>query len=461
MNERGGYTVHLEGRPTREVEVLPEPDALDIPLWSRRFRFTEVTVQEGQRVQPGDCLAKDPKNYSVPLLAPRGGVVRLKAKPEHVVIEQVVRQAEEEFHPDERALHVPRNLGRAGIKRYKLLALGAWQFFQDAHTERLPDPFSVPRTVLVSTVHYEPFVARGDVMLHKRLLNFTRGLEHLQSLLEYQPIYLVLPNVRSEFARKVRETLRGYAWVNLTDVPRRYGLEDYCVLARRLGLKYEKNNPVWAVGVDGVLAVDRALTMSKPATVRLISLGGPMVRQPRHLRAVSGYPLEKLMRGRLVDGEVRIIDGGVFTGSAWDSKQMGLNCECTGLTVLPRPAAREFLGFMRPGFGRRSHSRCFLSVVRGPFPERLTTALRGERRACVACGFCEEVCPAGLMPHLIHKALYQDALEEAERLGVEMCVACGLCSFVCPSKIELRGEFIEAVDRIESELRAEAQENAV
>ena len=78
-----------------------------------------------------------------------------------------------------------------------------------------------------------------------------------------------------------------------------------------------------------------------------------------------------------------------------------------------------------------------MSLVRRKFRENITTDLRGEQRPCVACGFCEEVCPAGIMPHFIHKLLYQNELEEVEKHRIDLCVGCGLCSFVCPSKLEL------------------------
>ena len=59
------------------------------------------------------------------------------------------------------------------------------------------------------------------------------------------------------------------------------------------------------------------------------------------------------------------------------------------------------------------------------------------------------------MPHLIHKYLYQDAIEDAERARIDLCVECGLCSYVCPGKIELREQFIEAKETIRQELHAE------
>jgi len=451
---RGGYRVLLDGRPSGRVETLPEPEELILPLRSRRFAFTEPLVEDGQRVEPGFPLAKDPRNYSVPLLAPRAGKVRLEPDASRILLEDVTCAPEEPYHPGEDLLHIPRDVRSVSMRRYKLLALGAWQFFYDAHTGGLPDPFGTPAAVIVSTLHLEPFLARGDVQIKKRLGHFTRGLEHLQSLLEYQPIYLVMPDVESGLAERVRDMVRGYAFVKIVEVPRRYPLDHLAVLARGLGLRREEGRPVWGVGPAGVLAVDRALTLSRPSTVRIISLGGPGVREPVHLKAMPGYPLEAILRGRTTSERVRVLSGGVLTGEAVSPEGTGLDAECQGLTVLEEHEGREFLGFMRPGLDRRSYSNCFLGALRPRRRERLTTALRGERRACVACNFCEEVCPAGIMPHLIHKYLYQDALEEAERARVDLCVDCGLCSFVCPSKIELAAEMRQARDAIRRELHA-------
>ena len=451
MKLHGGYNIKLEGRPAGKVELLPEPEVLHLPLWSRRFKFTDVRVQEGEQVVPGEVLARDPENFLVPLLAPRAGTVSLSEVANHVTLKNVTCVAEERYEPAENLPHIPENMGSVGMKRYKLLMLGVWQFFEDAHTGAVPDPYGTPSAVIVSTLHLEPFSARGDVQLHKRLSQFTRGLEHLQSLLEYQPIYLVLPDIESDFARKVRETLRGYAWVKLVQVPLKYPYGDFRVLARALGLASQSDEPVWGLPSAGVLALDRALTLSRPSVVRIVGIGGPAVEDPVHVKAMPGYPLQWLLEARLAPGVTRTVNGGVLTGDAIGPEQVGLDTECEGLTILHEETEKEFLGWTRPGLDRRSYSRTFLSSLCRPFAERLRTALRGEHRPCVSCSFCEEVCPVGIMPHQIHRYLYHDGIEDAERFGVERCMACGLCSFVCPSKIDLRGGFLLAQGMIEAE----------
>jgi Na+-transporting NADH:ubiquinone oxidoreductase subunit A len=453
---KGGYNIALEGRPSSEIKTLPEPDALYLPIRTARFTFSEICVEDGRRVNAGEILAKDHENYSVPLFAPRAGLVRLKSAENHIVLEDIAKAPQSRYTAsgqviEDTAPHIAKQMGSGGITRYKLLTLGAWQFFYDAHNSSLPDPFKIPQAIIVSTVNCEPFLARGDVQLRRDLQAFNRGLEHLQSLLEYQQIYLAVPDIESDFARRLQEKIRGYAWIKIVEIPLVYPNDNFTILARNLGLKPD-NGPVWALRTEGVLAVDRALTSSQPCTERIVSVGGPAAEMPEHIEAVYGYPLSQIAHSYACVDDVRIINGGVFTGRKVEPEQLGLDSECAGLTILPEATQREFLAFAQPGLRKRSYSKwCFLGGLRSEFKENLTTAIQGEERACISCNFCEEVCPAGIMPHLIHKFLYNDDLDEAERARVDLCVGCGLCSFVCPSKIELAAQLIDAQEKIRSE----------
>lgn len=438
------------------IRVMPEPKTLYLPLQSRRFTFTDLVVKNGQRVVAGDVLARDPDNYGVPLPAPYAGRVQLDAADNHIVLDEIVKEPEHAEIDQEEIQHVTQKFGDVGAKRYKLLTLGAWQFFHDAHTGALPDPQGTPQALVISTLNLEPFMARGDALLHAHMLNFTRGLEQLQSLLEYQPIYLVLPEVRSEFADLIRNHVRGYAWVKIVEVPLVYPYDHFAVLARHLELR-RSDGPVWGIRAQGVIAVDRALTLGKPYLTRIVSVGGIGVISPAHIQVVPGYPLKTITDTYVFQHNRRLINGGILTGQAVDASALGLDAECQGLTVLSEPKEREFLGFMRPGADRSSYSACFLSTLMKEFRERLTTALRGEGRPCISCNFCEDVCPMRLMPHLVHKYLHQNLLEEVGRAGVYSCISCGLCSYVCPSKIDLQAQFVEARRLIEEDRKEMAE----
>ena len=459
MNYRGGYNILLHNRPEDTIEVVPDPEKLVVPLKSLRFDFTDICVKDGQKVSAGEVLARDPNNFSIPLLTPRAATIKLDLIPGHIVLEDIAALPIADT-PNEQ--HAKTDQESMLLKTSRLLEKGAWQFFYDAQNGNLPDPTTSPAAVIVSTIHLEPYTAKSSAQLKEGIDSFTRGLEYLQSLLEYQPIYLAIVKPLTDLAQRLKTTLRGYARIQFLEVPHTYPNDNLAVIARNLPSLSQSDQPIWAVRTEGIMAIDKVMNDDQPVVDRIISLAGPMVSNPRHLKVPVGYPLEQLLKSNLNDNSsVRIINGGVFTGRDFGDEQKGLGTECGGLTILDDKPQREFLAFVRPGSDRRSYSKCFLSSLRGLFKESLNTATRGERRPCVSCNACEKVCPAGILPYAVHRAVYRDDIDEIAALGVDRCVRCGLCSFICLSKINLMDEFIEAqgqIARERAEIAAQTQE---
>ncbi|MBC8379445.1 MAG: 4Fe-4S dicluster domain-containing protein [Planctomycetes bacterium] len=458
MRFRGGYDIQFHGRPGELLKEVVVPKVLYLPLHSKSFNFTAVCVSHGQQVSLGEKLAEDPDNYDAPLLSPSCGKVDLEKTPGHITLEELSSVEPKSYIYHDDSDHIHKKMGPAGIKRYKLLNLGAWEFMKEAYTGQMPDPLSTPQAVIVSTLQLEPFLVRGDVLLKEHLRQFTHRLEHLQSLLEYQPIYLAFPKVKSDFAAKIKEQIRGYAWVKLIEVPMKYPYDNFQILSRHLGLKRNQGS-IWGVNVEGVLAIDNALTASRPCVERIISVAGPGASLRQHLRLMAGYPIA-VIKDEHSEEHTITIDGGILTGRLLTDDTKGVPAECRGITFVPEHQSREFLGWLRPGFDRQSYSGSFLSSLCSVFPDRVTNAIRGELRPCVSCGFCEDVCPAGIMPHRLHKLIYQDDIDTVEKFRIDLCVECGLCSFVCPSKIELMHQFQDMKQTILKEKEIAAAEAA-
>jgi Na+-transporting NADH:ubiquinone oxidoreductase subunit A len=424
------------------------PDRLYLPLSTPRYRFDEVVVTEGQPVTRGAVLAIDPERFSIPLLAPLTGTVRLGEAEGHVVLDVGGGYGPGHDAPG------PERSAQA------LLRLGAWQFFADARTREPVDPALAPRAVIASTLRLEPFLAGGEAQLDGALERLTSGLSLLRSLFPEASLYIILPSADEPLASDVRSAAAACEGAHLATVPMRYPFDDPALLARLLRLPSGHDARVWSLPVEGVLAVDAALRAGQPAVERVISLAGPAVVEPAHFRTVPGYPIARLLMGRVVEGEVRVVTGGLLTGSAIPSEQKGLDPECTGLTVLREQNTQKLLSFAMPGVDRRSYSRTFVGTLRTDMAVRYTTGLSGELRPCINCGLCADVCPAGILPAAIHKQLYAGKVEEAQRLRSDLCVGCGLCSFVCPSKIELRREILNTAAALREEaalIRAETE----
>lgn len=53
--------------------------------------------------------------------------------------------------------------------------------------------------------------------------------------------------------------------------------------------------------------------------------------------------------------------------------------------------------------------------------------------ACIRCGACINVCPFGINPPAIAKALKNEDFETLKEVGANLCMECGCCSYVCPA----------------------------
>lgn len=453
MKFKGGYDLQLKGVPDKEVRELPEPDLLYLPLFSNRINFSQLCVKDAEEVTQGQILAKDAENYSLPLLAPRAGTVKLETVPHHITLEKIQKSPDEAFNVETDIPEADKKLGALEKKRYALLRLGAWQFFADATTGAIPDPIGNPRAIIVSISHLEPFLVCAEALLNNRISIFSKGLEHLHSLVENAPLYLILPNTKSAYAAQIKNIARENSWIKLLEVPSKYPFDNSKLLARLIGLdKGPDKSPVWCVGTEGVMAIDLALTSSKPCISRIISIGGAGAKTAGHVNALTGYPLNMMLKTYREDSLTRVINGGVLTGRAIGEEQKGLDIECQGLTLVPEHHKRELLAFTHLGFTKHAYSNTFLSLIRPSFRERYTTGIRGETRPCISCGFCQDVCPAAIIPHLLYKYADKNRLEEVERFGLGLCVQCGLCTHVCPSKIEIKQVLFEAQEAVKQEL---------
>jgi len=448
----GGYNVPVTGAPSREVLTLPHPDRLFIPLESRRFAFSELRVEEGQRVTRGQVLAVDPGHYSVPLLAPYSGTVKLGESAGHVVLDEL----EIPDQPPSRKPSAQACVSELppGFSVATLVDMGIWQFLSNVRTGAPVDPSASPSAVMVAVPSFEPFLAGGEAQLPGRADAFARGLSLLHLIFPNAAVCAVVPDSDDPLAREAKDAAAKCGCARVLTVPLRYPFDNPALQARLTGLAGEPDAQLWAISLEGLLALDEAVTFSRPCTGRTISFAGPAVSEPVHFRAVPGYPIDAILKGRLSREPARVVEGGILTGRTLPEGTLGLSAECAGLTVLAELTERTFMAFARPGVSRRSYNRSFVGTYRPEMGVRFNTGLAGELRPCISCGQCVDICPARILPNVLHKSIYAKDLERAIDLRVDLCIECGLCSYVCPSKIDLRQQFVDAKVEIQTDLEA-------
>jgi electron transport complex protein RnfC len=151
-----------------------------------------------------------------------------------------------------------------------------------------------------------------------------------------------------------------------------------------------------------------------------VTVTGSGVEHPCNVRAPIGTPLAALIAaaGGYRDTPLRLIAGGNMTGRALPSDEIGLT----------------------------KAINCVLVATRDDLGQRLDAT----ELPCIRCGDCANVCPAGLLPQQLHRAVLADAWDALRQLGLGECIDCGLCDYVCPSQIPLTDRFRGAKHRLDA-----------
>lgn len=200
--------------------------------------------------------------------------------------------------------------------------------------------------------------------------------------------------------------------------------------------------------IAAVLDVCYAVTEGKPLIEKTMALCGPGFTENTHLRFRVGCTLEHITAGRVYTNKnLRFVQNSCLTGEKFSGLSLPVDRTTSVVIAMLEDNESEFLAFAKPGIDRDSYSRtCFSELFkkkRELFLKKCGTNVHGELRPCLFCSFCKNVCPAGIIPHLLFQYAERDIIDEnLLRYKIFDCIECNLCSYVCPSKIPI-AEFIK------------------
>jgi len=431
VRTRKGHDLDLIGRPSPDVQVLGKPDTVAVPPSRIPFVKPRLVVTTGDAVRIGSVLFEDKQRPDLRFLSPGGGrVAEIRYGARRVIREIVVQLAPEEQAEAFDALDAAdlASMPPADLAR-RLMQGGLWPLLRQLPYRSIPEPAGeAPAMIFVGLAAREPFLPAPEVYLEGReeLLRF--GLQVLE---RFCPRICV-------FSEPERRLPPPAADLVTHRVSGAYPADDAGVLLYRLR-RHSGENRCWIVNGQDLLLIAAFLREGRYPTERIVSLAGSGLADPCHARIRWGAPLSQLTAGRLTCPEPRLVVGGLFRGFRGEPDgHMGYHE--SALTVIPEPGPREFLKFVRPGGDLPTYSRTFLSRLHRR-PRSLAANVNGGRRACVACGFCAQVCPVDILPQMTLKSILVEEVEEVLAHGLLDCVECGLCTYVCPSKIELAETF--------------------
>ena len=422
----GGFTSKLEGKPDLTVIRLPAPPTIGLSAGDIPYIRPKLLVKEGETVKTGTPLFTDKRDNTIQYVSPATGRVKeIRYGFRRKLLEVVISpEAQDDFVSfDPLSSEQIREMPKADLT-HRLKQGGLWQGFRQFPARDTADPDHIPAMIIVTLNGNDIFSPHPALVLDGQVQAFKTGLDLLErfssrivvtarqsSLKGLEP----LPEVMDRITHETPDTYP--AW------------NPGAVL---YGLKTSPaENTAWTISLDHLIMMGRFLTQGRYPVERIISLTRAGDCRP-HMLTRQGVPVNRLAQ----DPDT----GGTITTGQFNGRELASDSHLgffeNTVNILPDMDDEELFGFARPGLDKTSVSATFLSALFKK-PARVDGTLHGELRACINCSYCERICPNGMMPSFIMKALHADEIEEALSLGLLDCCQCGLCSFACPSKIEL------------------------
>ena len=451
-----GYKFNnFEGQPEAKLIQPDLPSIVTIPLRQGFGAEVSALVEIGDKVQAGQMIGRDDESVSSPVHSSvNGKVVAIKridylgTETGAVVIESDGgggRQVMEGHSKEWQELSAEKigeliylsgisSSGKGGIPtKFKSSVIG---------------PGEVKNVIvqgIASQVHNPSLevILKGD-----RLSNFTEGLKILQKMMGQAKFHLAFDVSQQRTIAKATQLMPGDNLIDIFTVPSKYPLEyDEVLVPLLLGRERLHGYSAASIGVvvldiQTVLGVYDAVVSGKPMIEKIVALCGPGFKENTHAMVRIGTALENIVKDRAKPGmDLRFVENSSLTGASLCDMSLPVNRTFNSIIALIEGNEKEFLSFMLPGAKKDSYCHVFLSALF----EKMTkikkgcdTNLHGEVRPCLSCGFCEDVCPVGLLPHLLFHQVENDIIDETLiKYKIFDCVECNLCSYVCPSKIPL------------------------
>lgn len=508
---KGGYAFgNLQGMPLARVSVAGIPAKVVIPL--RQGYGCEIgpIVKVGEKVKAGQIIAIDDNSISSPVHSSVNGFVtdidgrvadyEINKPKVHGKVYDLLAANQNE---DIRAVTIESDGSYDWLSIRDIISdinqATPEGIFKTIYmsgvsalgTSGIPTPYNTSpigpdkvKNIIIDGTNSEPFYLPIDALLQGNYMAFITGLNILNFLYPQADIDIALDSDKRESIYGLYNALNSdeeyirkglYATGKLLDnllihpLKPKYPQCDETILVETIlgnvpvakGEFAAIDYGVVILDTQDVISVYEAVVEGKPLIETVVSLGGRGFNVNHGVRVRIGASIRSVVAHRHRYGiDSRIVLNSVMRGNVAQDLDLPVSKSIRTIIALQENRNQEFQAFLRPGIDRGSFSNTFLSSIFRRQLRRSDTNLNGELRPCIACNFCEYICPVKILPFLISKYVTHDMVNEVLNLNIFDCIECGLCSYVCPSKIPLLRHIQKGKQEIRSDIGEEGETEA-
>lgn len=439
-----GLDLPIQGAPQQQIH--DGPAVTRVAVLGEEYVGLRPTmfVQVDDVVKKGQDLFEDKKNPGVKITAPAAGKVVEINRGAKRVLQSVVIQLEgndqETFDKVDAAQL--SSLDRSAVEK-TLVDSGLWAAFRTRPFSKIPGIGSVPHSIFVNGMDTNPLAADPEVIIADRQADFENGLTVIKRLTEGK-LFVTKASGANVSVGNSQAEVHEFAG------PHPAGLVGTHI--HHLDA-VDSSKTVWHLGYQDVIAIGALFTTGEIDSNRVISIGGPVAKNPRLIRTLQGADCTELSASEKADGEVRVVSGSVLQGTHAHGVHGYLGRYHTQVSLLLEGREKELFGWLKPGATMHSITRAYLAHLSPKKLFDMTTTTNGSDRSMVPIGNYERIMPLDILPTLLLRDMISGDTDGAQTLG---CLELdeedlALCTYVCPGKYNYGPILRECLTTIEKE----------
>ena len=437
---RRGYNIKLIGETVRTVEQAPFPPKVAFKPTDFEGMKPKLLVQVGDEVKVGTPLAFDKKNERVKIISHVSGKVSEIVRGERRVIEAIV------IEPDGKQTDEGLNLDKENFNKESiietLLKSGLFLNFVQRPFNKIANPADTPRDIFISAMDSAPLAAEDSFILESNESSFQKGLDILS--------HLTSGKVRLSF-KPADKTFAEFNNCELYNFKGPHPAGNVGVHIHHISPIKNANDIVWSCSVQAVICIGRLFETGKINSEIIVKVAGSAAEKRYYYKTIIGAGVSSFIG--TIEEDSRMISGNVLTGKKIEETGF-IGFKDNLITVIPEATKPEFLGWLNPGFSKRSWWKTFVSAIITPKKAfQADTNIGGGNRSIVINSIYEEVVPMRILPSYLIKSILAEDIEEMEALGIYEVSEedFALCEYICPSKTEFQHIIRKGLNLMEKE----------
>ena len=266
------------------------------------------------------------------------------------------------------------------------------------------------KTLILNGTECEPYLTSDFSLMNQYTEELLNGIKIIKKVLNPTNIYLVIEKENKQLKKKLEYIEENIKELKLKILPSAYPQGSELQLIKSItGQEISKTVLPIEVGiivsnVGTVKAIYDAVIDGKPLVERIVTISGEQTASKGNYLIKIGTPVSHIIN------KIKLEDSLSNTRIVFGDPMMG-----NDVTDMETPVIKGTYGIL------------FLSKEID----------KVERKNCISCGYCAEVCPMRLMPMKFEEMYRKENYRNLLKFSINSCIECGACEYICPSRVPL------------------------